>query len=96
MTAGTSTKFVPVVILFALLTVGMLFADTWEYVRSGILSGEVWRILTGQFVHVNTTHLVLNFVCATTILYLYFGRRGMMMDLMAMIAFSFLYGFMNK
>lgn len=32
----------------------------WGYERQAIGDGQVWRLLTGQFVHLNATHLALN------------------------------------
>jgi rhomboid family GlyGly-CTERM serine protease len=36
--------------------------DLLEFHRTKIASGEYWRIFTGQFVHANFTHLLLNIV----------------------------------
>ena len=33
-----------------------------RYERSGLLSGELWRVLTGHFVHLGPMHLMLNAV----------------------------------
>ncbi|WP_086933032.1 rhombosortase [Agarilytica rhodophyticola] len=33
----------------------------FRYERELILQGEVWRLLTCHFVHVNTTHAIMNF-----------------------------------
>ena len=32
----------------------------WEYDRGAFLDGQIWRLLSGHFVHFNTTHLLLN------------------------------------
>lgn len=32
----------------------------WDYSRSAIIDGQVWRVLSGHFVHINTTHLLMN------------------------------------
>ncbi|HEY8099684.1 MAG TPA: rhombosortase [Burkholderiaceae bacterium] len=34
----------------------------FRYDRSAILSGQVWRMITGHLVHLNTPHLVLNVI----------------------------------
>lgn len=33
---------------------------TWGYERAAIDDGQVWRLLTGNLVHINATHLALN------------------------------------
>lgn len=35
-------------------------AAQWDYARPAILDGQLWRVLSGHFVHLNTTHLVMN------------------------------------
>lgn len=35
-------------------------SPAWRYERSAVLDGEVWRIVTGQLVHLGTGHLLLN------------------------------------
>ncbi len=32
----------------------------WDYSRPAILDGQFWRVLSGHFVHLNTTHLLMN------------------------------------
>jgi rhomboid family GlyGly-CTERM serine protease len=32
----------------------------WGYERQAIEDGQIWRLLTGQLVHLNTVHLALN------------------------------------
>ncbi len=32
----------------------------WDYSRPAILDGQFWRALSGHFVHLNTTHLLMN------------------------------------
>lgn len=36
------------------------FHDPLLLVRSAILQGEYWRVVTGNFVHTNTNHLLMN------------------------------------
>ena len=32
----------------------------WDYSRPAIIDGQMWRVLSGHFVHLNTTHLLMN------------------------------------
>ena len=32
----------------------------WDYSRPAISDGQVWRVLSGHFVHLNSTHLAMN------------------------------------
>jgi rhomboid family GlyGly-CTERM serine protease len=44
-----------------------------RYERSAVLNGEVWRLISGHFVHGNTRHLLLN-LAGTGLVALLFGR----------------------
>jgi rhomboid family GlyGly-CTERM serine protease len=45
-----------------------------ELDRQQVLSGEIWRIWTGHFVHTNGLHLTLNIVAALVIYFGFFTR----------------------
>jgi len=49
-------------------------ASVWlRYDRSGILAGEVWRIVTGHLVHLSWPHLLMN-VIGLLLIWLLFGH----------------------
>ncbi len=39
---------------------GTAFRDALSFDRSGIEDGELWRIVSGHFVHLGTSHMLLN------------------------------------
>jgi len=47
--------------------------ETFRYDRLQIENGEYWRLLTGHFVHLGTTHLVLN-MAGLVLVWLLVGR----------------------
>lgn len=58
-------KYILPPILLSLLSFTLMVLNTndlLEFHRDKIAIGEVWRIFTGQFVHANPTHLLLNIV----------------------------------
>ena len=58
-------KYILPPILLTLLSSALMFLNTndlLEFHRNKIATGEIWRIFTGQFVHANPTHLILNIV----------------------------------
>lgn len=61
-----STAFIPRPILlfalgFSLLLVALQYLQpTLLYQRESVLAGEAWRLWTGNFVHTNANHLLLN------------------------------------
>lgn len=58
-------KYILPPILLTLLSSALMVLNTndlLEFHRYKIATGEIWRIFTGQFVHANPTHLLLNIV----------------------------------
>ena len=58
-------KYILPPILLSLLSFTLMVLNTndlLEFHRDKIAAGEIWRIFTGQFVHANPTHLLLNIV----------------------------------
>ncbi|UBM08332.1 rhombosortase [Cupriavidus metallidurans] len=47
-------------LMLALQAGGATIADALRYERSAIASGEVWRLVSGHFVHLGWTHCLLN------------------------------------
>lgn len=45
-----------------------------EFDRQQVLTGEIWRIWTGHFVHTNNSHFALNIVAAIIIYFTFFTR----------------------
>ena len=64
-------------VLIAVCVVFALFGDagqaTFRYDRLQIENGEFWRLLTGHFVHLSTSHLVLN-MAGLVLVWLLVGR----------------------
>ena len=54
--------FVVVLTACLLLSTNIAIGDFFIYRRSDILSGEYWRLIGGNFVHLNMPHLLLNLV----------------------------------
>jgi rhomboid family GlyGly-CTERM serine protease len=50
----------PLVLLAVLGVVYLIGVDAMGYERERIADGEVWRLMTGHFAHLNMAHLVLN------------------------------------
>jgi len=60
--------------LFFLMAMLPAISSLLEYRRDAILSGEVWRVFSGHFVHLNLAHALLNAV-GTTLVALLFPRE---------------------
>jgi len=45
-----------------------------QYDRDAILNGEVWRLLTGNFLHLGVMHLLLN-LAGLVLIWMFFGAR---------------------
>ena len=58
-------------VIFALF--GDIGRETFRYDRLQIENGEYWRLLTGHFVHLGPTHLVLN-MAGLVLVWLLVGR----------------------
>ncbi|MEW5838533.1 MAG: rhombosortase [Pseudomonadota bacterium] len=53
----------PGVALLLLLWLALQYAGGltwWEYSRPALQAGQIWRVLSAHFVHLNDTHLLLN------------------------------------
>lgn len=62
------------VLAVAIMLGGLLPVLSLRYDRNGILSGEIWRVVTGHFVHLNWNHLLLN-LGGLLLIWLLFGKR---------------------
>lgn len=52
--------------------------SVWEYAPVKIANGEIWRVLSAHFVHLNTAHLALNALGLLAIISVWHGAlRGM-------------------
>ena len=58
------------------------FPEALEFRRQLILNGQLWRVLTGHWVHANTVHFVLN-ISAALLLYVVFFRSIKVQEWMA-------------
>jgi rhomboid family GlyGly-CTERM serine protease len=61
-----------VAVICLVLGVGGAAARSWgQYERTGIESGELWRLVTAHFVHLGWGHLILNLVALALIALLF-------------------------
>ena len=58
------------------------FPEALEFQRQSILSGQLWRLWTGHWVHANTAHFLLN-ISVALLLYFAFFRTMKMLELLA-------------
>jgi len=56
------------------------------YERSSILSGEIWRLVTGHLVHFSKGHLLLDLVCIAVAGWIIETRRYPMFGLMCVVS----------
>lgn len=70
-----NSPFAVVLCVIILLTqLGGSDASVWlRYDRSGILSGEVWRLITGHLIHLGWSHLLMNMI-GLLLIWLLFGH----------------------
>ena len=78
----------------ALLVTCVVFAtfgeegrETFRYARLDVEDGEYWRLLTGHFVHLGTTHLVLN-MAGLVLVWLLVGRYFSSMQWVLVVAIT--------
>ncbi|MGD9888762.1 MAG: rhombosortase [Halothiobacillaceae bacterium] len=48
----------------------------WQYSRPAIIDGHMWRVLSGHFVHLNSTHLAMNALGLMAIVSVWGSRLG--------------------
>lgn len=62
-------------VCFVLILLGLqFFSERLQFDRQSILTGELWRLITGHFVHGNIQHLLLNAVAALIIYFGFFSK----------------------
>lgn len=89
--AGTKEQTVSLVFLAVIVVAAIAIQCSataraaLQFERSGILSGELWRILTGNFVHYSWIHLITN-VGAFVVIYLIVGRNAPIVTLLSAAA----------
>ena len=67
---------VPLIIImvsFVLMIGGTNASQIFRYDRDAILAGQVWRLITGHFVHLGWKHFVMN-IAGLILIWLLFGR----------------------
>ena len=61
------------VVAIALQLGGASVRETLAYTRDGIAGGDLWRLVTGHFVHLGWTHMCLNLAGLTLVVWLVGG-----------------------
>ena len=73
-----SKLYVVPLVVAALSIVAQLGGDSvqklLQYDRDAILYGEIWRLLTGNFLHLGSMHLLLN-LAGLVLIWMFFGAR---------------------
>jgi len=62
-----------ILISFAMALGGSTASFWFRYDRDAIMSGEIWRIITGHFVHLGWKHFIMN-IAGLILIWLLFGR----------------------
>ena len=66
-------------LLVGLMVVLQTLPDTWQgllrYERSAVNGGEIWRLLTANFIHLGWAHLALNAAALLVMVSLFTGER---------------------
>ena len=62
-----------ILISFAMALGGSTASFWFRYDRDAIMSGEIWRIITGHFVHLGWKHFIMN-IAGLLLIWLLFGR----------------------
>lgn len=78
---------VSVIIILSYLILFYMQEDIFEYNYNLIEQGEYWRLMTGNFVHLNYMHWKLNIIGLLVIL-VFFGRYGTFLDWLAVVGFT--------
>lgn len=66
---------------------GELAQEALRYDRDAILHGQVWRLITGNFLHLSWTHLALN-LAGLALVWLFFGQCFNTWQWVAIILFT--------
>lgn len=68
-------------------------AGMFEYAREQIMTGQIWRLWTGHFVHGHMTHLVFNAIAAAALFFMFMSRVRKAELLTCALAFPVLISF---
>ena len=71
--------------MLLLLAIETSGGNWFEYQRTAILEGQVWRLVSGHFTHINLSHLLLNLAGLALIWVLGLGRLSPMRLVMAIL-----------
>lgn len=66
-----------------------LDVNSWAYSRHHIVNGEYWRLITGHFIHLNNTHLLLNMLGVGLVLMLFDNVLAIWQWLVVLLASAF-------
>jgi len=73
LTRNSGVPLTIIIVSFAMALGGTNGALWFRYDRDAIMAGEIWRLITGHFVHLGWKHFIMN-IAGLILIWLLFGR----------------------